>query len=357
MTRLLTLAFLVLCLCGCESTRFYWQALQGQWQLLSAREPIEVAMERKDTDPVTRNNLAATPDLLRFAEEDLLLPVGNAYREFADIGRPYVVWNLVATPRFDLTAREWCFPIAGCSRYKGFFDKPMALAEKARLEAAGYDVDMRGVIAYSTLGWFDDPVVSTFSRLPEPAYQELILHELAHRKLYLPGDTRFNESWATAVARQGMALRQPQVQARKSVQRARQDEEEKRFLARLSKCLEELEDLYAEVEALGLSPTADSPEHEARKHAILMRFRESHLQATGSLGYRSLWIKEPLNNARLVALQDYHRWVPAFTRKLQLLHDDLPAFYQWSESLTMLPEKEREQQLNSLLEQAKADPE
>ena len=99
------------------------------------------------------------------------------------------MWNVFATPELSLTPRQWCFPIAGCVNYRGYFHEAEARGEAARLKAAGDDVYVGGVPAYSTLGWFDDPVLSSFVRWPETEVARLIFHELAHQVLYVKDDT------------------------------------------------------------------------------------------------------------------------------------------------------------------------
>lgn len=351
--RLPLILLLVMPVMACQSTSYYWQAAQGQWALMRHQIPLKEALEDETLTANERHNLTQTPTLLTFAHDEMHLPVGEAYQHYVALDGPYVVWNVVASPRFALSAHEWCFPIAGCTRYKGFFQREDAEAEKAKLLAEGYDVDLRGVIAYSTLGWFDDPVLSSFANLPNLHYEELLLHELAHRRLYLKGDTVFNESWATAVAQAGIERKAPNQSKAFAETRERQRVQEQAFLSRLNTCVEELEILYEQVAESGLAPTDTHPAFEERKQAILTAFREAQLKAVGPFGYRAQWVQRELNNAHLLALKDYYQWVPALREQLNRLQGDFEAFYQWSEELIDKPQDQRQAVLEALTNSTK----
>ena len=197
---------------GCQTLGYYSHAALGQLRVLSARQPVSRVLARLET---TRGNdpgaaalharLTLSQELLTFAEDELALEVGGRYRSYADLQRPAVVWNLFAAPPLSLTPYQWCYPLVGCTPYRGFFNADYARRRAAVLKQRGFETYVGPVAAYSTLGWFDDPLLSTFIDYPEPALAELLFHELAHGAVWLPGDVAFNESFATFVGRRGAA--------------------------------------------------------------------------------------------------------------------------------------------------------
>ena len=201
--RIGTLAVL-LPLAGCSEVEFYWQGLAGQADLLARARPIP-EVTRDTPDPALKAKLARIQEMRAFASRELSLPDNPSYTRYADVGRSYVVWNVFAAPELSLSPRQWCFPVAGCVAYRGYFSEADARAEAARLAAEGYDVHVGGVPAYSTLGYFDDPMLSTFIRYRDAEVARLVFHELAHQVVYVKDDSSFNESFAVAVEEAGLA--------------------------------------------------------------------------------------------------------------------------------------------------------
>ncbi|NNM30856.1 MAG: aminopeptidase, partial [Akkermansiaceae bacterium] len=201
-TYVLALALLVLD--GCETVQFYTQAAGGQAEILSRQKPIRTALQDGRTPPVVRERLALTAALRRFAREELALVPSVTYTTYADLGREHVVFVVFAAPEFSIEPKSWWYPVVGHQDYRGFFAEDDARRAARALRKDGYDVYVGGVDAYSTLGWFRDPVLNTFADYPELEYVELIFHELTHHKLYIKGHTDFNEAFATAVAREGV---------------------------------------------------------------------------------------------------------------------------------------------------------
>src|SRR6185295_4027488 len=156
------------------------------------------------SDAALKGRLMRAQEIRAFASRELGLPDNRSYTSYADLERPYAVWNVFATPELSLTPRQWCFPVAGCVAYRGYFAEADARAEAARLKAEGDDVWVSGVPAYSTLGYFDDPVLSTFVRWPDVEVARMVFHELAHQVVYVKDDTQFNESFAVAVEEAGV---------------------------------------------------------------------------------------------------------------------------------------------------------
>ena len=184
---------------------YLMQATRGQLTVMKLRQPIDTVIARKDTSDTLKAQLIRARDIRDFASRELGLPDNGAYRSYADIGRPYVVWNVVATPEFSVQPLEWCFPIAGCVAYRGYFNEKAAKDFAADLKARGRDVVVGGVPAYSTLGHIADPLLNTVINYGQLDLAALVFHELAHQVAYLPGDSSFNEAFATAVEEAGVA--------------------------------------------------------------------------------------------------------------------------------------------------------
>jgi len=190
-----------LALAGCHQLDYLLQAGEGQLDLLCRARSIESQVDNENLDPETRRLLAEVPQIKAFAKRKGLVPT-HSYEDFVDLERPYVVWVVSAAPALSLEPRKWSFPIVGSVPYLGWFDKTMARQAADQLATEGWDVDMRGSTAYSTLGWFSDPVLSSMIQGGPDADGELadtILHESVHATLYIPGQSEFNEGLATFV--------------------------------------------------------------------------------------------------------------------------------------------------------------
>lgn len=201
-TRLVPL-LAVLLLNGCSSAAYYGQLAEGQWQLLRARQPVEQVVADPATSAQLRARLEHASQARVFASQQLKLPDNRSYRVYADIGRPYVVWNVFATPELSLQPVTHCFPIAGCVAYRGYYQQGAARGAAALMRQEGMDAYVGGVEAYSTLGWFDDPILSSMVGWSEERLATLIFHELAHQRFYVQDDTEFNESFASFVEQEG----------------------------------------------------------------------------------------------------------------------------------------------------------
>lgn len=191
-------------LSGCETLAYYAQAVSGQVSLMASTRTVEAMLADKATAPALRERLVLARSIRDYASRELKLPDNGSYRSYADIGRPYAVWNVVAAPEFALAPLQSCFPVAGCVSYRGFFAQAGAERHAAELRAGGYDVHVYGVPAYSTLGRLDDPLLSSFIRFPDAELARLMFHELTHQVAYVKDDSTFNESFAVAVEREGL---------------------------------------------------------------------------------------------------------------------------------------------------------
>ncbi len=331
----------ILSLSGC-AVGYYWQAAQGQWQVLSHREPIPRLLDAPEVDPALKARLRRALMIRDYASLRLALPDNGAYRSYADLGRPYAVWNVFAAPEFSLAPHRWCYPLIGCASYRGYFRRHLAEAEAARLQAAGFDTFIAGIPAYSTLGWFDDPLLNTVIHWREPHLAGLIFHELAHQVVYVRGDTTFNESFASAVERLGVQqwLKErgtPEQQRDYARYLAHRDQ----FDALLRRYRQRLIARYAQ----GGAPE----ELRADKQAILDTLRRDyqHLKHRWGQGpYFDRWFQAPVNNARFVPLHDYTRLRPAFVC-LRQASPDWPTFFETVRRLAQLEPSERTRRLEA----------
>ncbi|NTU59957.1 MAG: SpoIIE family protein phosphatase, partial [Deltaproteobacteria bacterium] len=201
---LLSLALAVPLLGGCADLGYYLRAASGQSDLQARARPVDEVVADPSTPEWLRDRLRVADELRSFAARELLLDDGSSFRTYADLGRPYAVWNVVAAPEFSTRPKQWCFPVAGCVSYRGYFSQDEAGAFAEGLRREGYDVVVEGAPAYSTLGWFQDPLLNTFIRSSDRELAGLLFHELAHRRLYVKDDSAFNESFATAVELEGL---------------------------------------------------------------------------------------------------------------------------------------------------------
>ncbi len=324
--RLIALTLLLVLAGGCQTARFYRQAVSGQWEIMAKRKPIERLLAEPETPEPLRRQLQLVRELCAFAETELELPARGQFTRYADLERPFVVWNIYAAPAFSLEAKSWWYPLVGRLKYQGYFQREEALAYAGRLRDEGFDVFVGGVTAYSTLGWFNDPVLNTFVHLPEDELADLIFHELAHQRLFIPGDTDFNEAFATAVARAGVRRwfehrGDPQALAAYEANRRAEDA----AIALILATRDRLEELYASAVGFGAELLA---ERKAEVIADLrVRYRELREQNPG-YQHHDEWINAPINNAQLNTVDTYYQMVPGFEAKLELLAGDLPGFYE-----------------------------
>jgi predicted aminopeptidase len=315
----------VLLLAGCETLAYYAQAVQGQLSLLSRAQPVERLLADPATPAPLRERLALARSIRDYAARELALPDNASYRGYADLGRPYAVWNVVAAPEFSLDPLQSCFPVAGCVTYRGFFAQADAERHAERLRAEGYDVFVYGVAAYSTLGRFDDPLLSTFIHTPDAELARLIFHELAHQVVYVKDDAPFNESFAVAVEREG--VRRWLAATGRGAELAGFLESRRRgeaLIALLEDARKRLRALYA----ARLAPEAMRERKRLEMEALGARLK----------GYPRLAGGAP-NNALLASFAAYTRLVPGFERLLAEEKGDLPRFYERVRALAKGHEK------------------
>jgi predicted aminopeptidase len=322
-------------LSGCTSLDYYTQLAQGQAALLRQRQPVARLLADPAQPPQLRQRLSLAQQARGFASQQLRLPDNRSYRSYAELGRPYVLWNVFATPAFSLAPQQQCFPIAGCVAYRGYYQPGRARGAAALLEQQGLDVWIGGVEAYSTLGWFDDPLLSSMLRWDDQRLVGLIFHELAHQQLYVPGDTAFNESFATFVEREG--LRQWQRHQGGPAPDEAAQQRYQQFVQLVLASRERLQQLYA----------SELPRQQMaqRKAAEFERLRQDYRQLRDrqwkGRGDYDAWINGPLNNAKLLPFGLYDQWVPAFARLFEEVGGDWPQFYRQAQALGALPAAQR----------------
>lgn len=347
---------LLLCglLAGCASLDYYSQLGRGQLALLGARQPVSALLADPASPPRLHQQLALVQQAGQFASETLQLPGERSYRQYVALDRRYVLWNLFATPELSLQPIEHCFPIAGCVAYRGYFEQGRARGAAALLQARGLDTLVAGVEAYSTLGWLDDPLLSSMLQRSDAQLVALIIHERAHQQLYLPGDSSFSESFAHFVERQGLC------QWRRNQQLPAEDAAEQRSERMQRQFSALILDSRARLQALYQSPQSDAAKR-AGKQAEFERLRQRYRQLRdrqwqGDRRYDA-WIAAPLNNARLLPFGLYDQHLPAFAALFQQSGGDWPQFYRSAAELARLPHAERQQTLARLhLKDAAADP-
>lgn len=339
--RRLAVPLLGLLLGGCSTLDYYSHLALGQWQLLHARQPLQQLIDDPRTEPELARRLALAQQARAFASAGLGLPDNRSYRLYADVGRPYVVWNIFATAEFSLEPQLHCFPIAGCVAYRGYYQPGRARGAAALLRQQGLDTYVAGIEAYSTLGWFDDPLLNTMLRWGDTRLSAVIFHELAHQQYYLPGDTAFNESFASFVEREGLR----QWQASRGETAPHDDDRQRRqFIELVLASRERLRQLYAGP----LPPDAMRAAKQAEFERLRRDYRALRQREWGGNGRFDGWMETPLNNAKLLPFGLYDRWVPAFAELLRRHHGDWPAFYAAVAALGALPADERHAALNRL---------
>ncbi len=337
-------------LVGCGKIAYYAHCTKGQMALLSSRKSISTLLQDPATPEVLRCRLSEVQNIRDFASHTLNLPENGSYRSYADLQRPYATWNVVAAPEFSLEPRQWCYPIAGCVSYRGFFDRRPAERFAEQLRSLEYDVYLYGVAAYSTLGWFDDPVLNTFLDEPPPVLAGVIFHELAHQRLYVPDDTAFSEAFAMTVELLGVERWLAEQDCRQTAADYRQTKNrEEDFTLLLERLRERLADLYRQP-----LPPSRMRQHKRQLLADFVQdYSEWKNRWNGYSGY-DRWLAGGLNNAKLASVNTYHALVPAFRALFANCRSDFPLFYRQAERLSRMPAEERSRQLEMLLNEDRA---
>jgi predicted aminopeptidase len=336
--RLFAAAILASAIAGCTSISYYAQSVEGHVQLMAARKNVGGLIRDPSTPKALRAKLTSAAAIRRFATDELALPDNSSYRSYVDVGRDNVTFAVFAAPQFSLAPVTWCFPVFGCVPYRGYFSPKSAAESAADLQRKGLDVYVSGVTAYSTLGWFSDPLLSTMLRQDDTYVASLIFHELAHQKIYVNNDSAFNEAFAVSVETSGTrkwlratgngaGLRRYEANRKRSAD----------FLRLIAQTRNELRQVYG-------SPRAPEQMAAAKAAAIdRLRMRYRHMRDTRWGGYKGYdaWFASPINNAKLAATAVYGEQVPAFLRLFDLCGGDYPRFYASVRRIGALPKASR----------------
>ena len=344
LVRLLTISF-VLSSTGCAQLSYYAQATQGQLGLVASAKPIDQWLADPNVSDQLKQRLTRTQQIRKFAVQELDLPDNGSYTRYAELNRPYVVWNVIATPELSMKPVQWCFPIAGCVDYRGYYRKEDAQRFAQELRGQGYEVRVSGVPAYSTLGWFNDPVLSTFIAYPEAEVARMLFHELAHQVAYAPGDTPFNESFATTVESIGVEQWLDKHGNPDSRERYRQFRQRKRdFIDLLTQHRQRLEEVFA--------TDISDDEKRNQKALVITSLKQAYHQIRdekwgGYSGYDQ-WFNEPITNAHFVLVATYEELVPAF-QALHAKSGSLKKFYANVQAMAKQDKARRRERLALLL--------
>ena len=349
-------------LAGCSSLGYYWQSVSGHMQMMNAARPVDDWLADAQTPEQLKQRLLLSQRIRSFAVDELKLPDNASYRRYADLKRAAVVWNVVAAPELSLTLKTWCFPVAGCVGYRGYFDEADARAEAKQLDAQKLETSVYGVPAYSTLGLMNwaggDPLLNTFIRYPEGELARLIFHELAHQVVYAQGDTMFNESFATAVERLGgerwLAAESARGNTSAPGDYAAFDQRRRQFRALMLSTRHELAAIYKENSPAAPQERAQaaikSVATQAAKAQAMQRFRARYAELKSEWGgYAAYdpWVARA-NNASFAAQAAYDELVPGFEALFKREGRSWPRFYDAVRRLAELSKNERHLALNSL---------
>ena len=333
-----------LLLCACSTVDYYAHVAKGQSELVMNRRDVSEVLRDPSTDAQIRKRLELAQQARQFATARLDLPDNRSYTSYVKLNRSYVVWNVFATPRFSISPIQHCFPFAGCVAYRGYFSRDKAKAESQRLEAQGDDVYVGGVPAYSTLGWFDDPILSSMMRWDDDELAGTIFHELAHQLIYVKDDSSFNESFASFVQEEG--LRQWRQSRGLPAQNVREQTMDDGFTWLVMDLRDRLKTLYAS--------GVDEQTMAAAKQQTIDDFRVRYAQWRdldwpGDHRYDA-WVNGPINNARLLPFGIYDRWTPVFLALFRHSEGQWPAFYASVREFARQPYQQRQRSLQQWLD-------
>jgi predicted aminopeptidase len=346
----------MLAMSGCQSFSYYGQAIKGQYQIVASQQKIAKLLADAQTPAPLKAKLQLVQDLRAFAAKDLQLPVDGHYEKYADVHRAFVVWNVEAAPEFSLAPKAWWYPFVGRLEYRGYFSERGAQKYADSLAKQGYDVYVGGVAAYSTLGWFKDPVLNTFISDPEPDLAETLFHELGHQRVFAGGDTDFDEAFATVVGQEGarrwLRARGDQATLEKYLGRLRR---ETQFARLVTNTRRRLETLYGDerteagkIRASRQPRWVPNEQLHREKQTLLDRLRQDYAQLKAEWGGAAdydAWFSQPLNNAQLNSIAAYYDLVPGFEHLLEANGGDLGKFYTAADKLAHEPKPERHRRL------------
>ena len=333
------LLFTLLLLNACSDLGYYWHSSNGHMALMNKRVDIDVLLDDAQLEPKLRERLQLVKAIRVFSVEALALPESGSYNNYVELNRPYALQNLFAASEFSTDLHIWCYPIVGCASYRGYYDEIRLNEYVEQLKAQNFDVYIGNVPAYSTLGWFDDPVLSSFIYWPDYRLAGLLFHELSHQRVYIENDTQFNESLAVAVEQAGTGL------WLKTTHRDQQLDEFKRWIEYQREVIDLIEQTRATLAELYRSEDNDTIKRE-RKQFMFSRARENYAALAQRLNYRGgyeSWFAGELNNAKLGTVSAYHGQTPAFLAILKAHDFNFTVFFENVESISKLEKPARDE--------------
>ena len=335
--KLISIIFIALTVSACSSFGYYMDLMSGHSELLEQRKPISDILEDKETSPKLRTLLETSKKIRDYASKELHLPENDSYRMYADLKRKYAVWNVVAVKEFSVEAKKWCFLFVGCLSYRGYFSKSDAADYAKELKKEGYDVYLVGAKAYSTLGWFDDPLLNTMMYKSEAYRAGIIFHELAHQVVYIENDSAFNEAFATTVEEEGI---------RRWLTKNGKDDQYREYIINKKRDREINQLLQETRNKLKQMYKTDVSEKEKRqnKKLIFSSMQKEYTQLKklwGGYNAYDQWMQQELNNAHLMLISTYHDLVPTFKNILKKENYNLSKFYSAVERYGSLNKKDR----------------
>ena len=335
---------IILLISGCSTAGYYAQSVKGQMEIWQGSRPISSVLEDPDVSEQVKDKLELALEIRRFAAEELHLPDNDSYTKFVDLERPYMVWSVFAAPELSLEPVEWCFLVVGCVNYRGYFKKESAQEFADQIVGQGFDVYVGGVPAYSTLGWFDDPLPNTVLKYSKSDFAGLIFHELAHQVAFAKGDTVFNESFATTVENVGVERWLKASGDASEIANYRLSKK------RDQQVIDLILDYRAQIEKAYSTNTSDTEKRHVKKQ-LIAELKRDYEQTTkdwqGYVGYK-YWFEQPINNAKLISIATYNELIPAFEKLLEDHGGDLKSFYKSVVELAEQPKSLRRQALATL---------
>lgn len=337
-SRTLILFLFTALISGCSTVNYYAQSIQGQFEIIQKRQDINPLLSSRKLSNSLRNRLETVLELREFSTAQLGLPNNNSYLSYADLERDYVIWNIFATEEFSLSPIKWCYLVVGCLGYRGYFSETEAKQHAMKLKEQGYDIYLGGVSAYSTLGWFDDPVLNTMLRWSDIQLATVMFHELAHQQLYIKNDTQFNESYAEAIATIGVTKWLEKSTDNKLLSEYVQSQsQEKQFISLVMKYKTVLDELYRS--------ETDKRQMLIQKEVIFKQMQNEYkiLRRHWKKDRYAHWFSTGLNNAKLAAIVTYQQYTSSFINIFNKLDRDLERFYSLIKSLSQCRQMKRKE--------------
>ena len=329
---------LLLLLGGCADLGYYWHNASGHLSIMNQRTDIDELLADEQLNAGLRERLLLVQEIRRFSIARLGLPENDSYDSYVELDRPWVIQNIFAAPEFSTRLYEWCYPIIGCAAYRGYYDQERLLSYADKLEADGLEVHIGPVSAYSTLGWFDDPVLSSFIDWPDYRLAGLLFHELTHQQIYIDDDTRFNESLASAVQQVGTEL---WLSANNRDQQLIELSRWQDYRAEVIVLIEAIQGRLGQIYASDIDDIAK----RSNKARILNESRNMHREIAakhGVTGGFTRWFEQDLNNAKIGSISAYNSWSAAFVNMIRAHDLDFAAFFDYVESIGSLKKPARD---------------